>query len=77
MARIAAMEEAVDMRREEEVDKKAENEGAPKADEMEVVESQDVRPLVATTEEINEAFQSITTLRYSQPTHLAGKGIST
>lgn len=64
------------MRREEDVDKKAGHAEPSKPDEMEVTssaESQDMQTLVATTEEINEAFQSITTLRYSQPTHLAGK----
>ncbi|PVF96449.1 hypothetical protein CPB86DRAFT_736678 [Serendipita vermifera] len=72
-ARIAALEEATDMRREENVDGKAVQ---TEPDEMEVTagtEPQEMRPLIATTEEINEAFQSITTLRYSQPTHLAGK----
>ncbi|KIM25567.1 hypothetical protein M408DRAFT_74190 [Serendipita vermifera MAFF 305830] len=74
MAKIAALEEAIDIRNEEDVNKPPE---PAQADGMDTT-TEELEPpkrsiLVPTIEEINEAFQSIITLRYSQPTHLAGK----
>jgi cleavage and polyadenylation specificity factor subunit 2 len=72
MGKIAALEEATDIRSEEAVDPPPESEGA---DDMETstTELTIKRSIpIPTIEEINEAFQSIITLRYSQPTHLAG-----
>lgn len=75
MARIAALEEALDIRDEEDVDMKS---ALPQKSEDAMDESINLeepitkRPLIATANEINDAFQSIITLRYSQPTHLAG-----
>jgi cleavage and polyadenylation specificity factor subunit 2 len=76
MARIAILQEATDIRSEENVD------AAPTPpqssddtmDESGVLQQEQVEklPCIATLDEINDAFQSIITLRYSQPTHLAG-----
>ena len=72
MAKIAALEEAIDVRGEEGVDGPFE---PIQSNEMDTTATEDTPKrsiLVPTIEEINEAFQSIITLRYSQPTHLAG-----
>lgn len=76
MARIATLEEMIDLRGEEDIDAKND---PPKTDESEMDTTSSLekrkgfRPLIPTLEEMNEAFQSIITLRYSQPTHLAGE----
>ena len=75
MAKIAALEEAADMRDEEAVDQTPEPVDVAGSHHMDTtsVEGPPRHSIrVATLEEINEAFQSIITLRYSQPTHLAG-----
>lgn len=72
MAKIAALEEATDMRGEEDVNGPLE---PAQGDEMDTATTEELPKrsiLVPTIDEINEAFQSIITLRYSQPTHLAG-----
>lgn len=76
MARIATLEEVTDLRSEEDVDPKPDtpNKDVDEMDTTSIVENRKpLRPLIPTLEEVNEAFQSIITLRYSQPTHLAGK----
>lgn len=75
MARIAVLQEATDLRNEENVDAAPtlvqSSEDAMDESGAQVDPAKNL-PCIATTDEINDAFQSIITLRYSQPTHLAG-----
>lgn len=68
-------EEAEDVRAQEDV-----GDSPTKTSEEETADAMDVdsdnsfnRKFIATVEEIREAFESVHTLRYSQPAHLQGK----
>ena len=82
MARIAAFEEVTALRMEEDVDppKQIEEpspikieEDAMEEDLHQSVPSGRNGVRIPTIEEVNDAFGSIITLRYSQPTHLTGQ----
>lgn len=82
MARIATLEEVTALRMEEDVDppKQIEEPSSIKVegDAMEEdlhdpVPSSKNGVRIPTMEEVNDAFESIITLRYSQPTHLTGQ----
>ena len=82
MARIAALEEVTALRMEEDVDPpKQIEEPSPIKVEEDAMEEDLHEPVpsgrngvrVPTIEEVNDAFGSIITLRYSQPTHLTGQ----
>lgn len=74
------MEEAISLRAEEDVDAALKETSDGVKSEDETMDSDEApktrRPMkgirIPTPEEVNDAFQSIITLRYSQPTHLAG-----
>ncbi|KAG8856093.1 hypothetical protein FRB91_001267 [Serendipita sp. 411] len=75
-ARIASLEEAMTLRSEEDVDHKPDEIETSEQDAAQTrirKAEQKRRIFVPTVEEVNSAFQSIITLRYSQPTQLAGK----
>lgn len=70
-ARIAAVEEVEGIRAQEDVDYKHE-------DSKDVEYSMDVddnykKKFVATLDDVREAYDTVHTLRYSQPAHLQGK----
>jgi len=82
IARIAILEEVTALRMEEDVNPpKQIEELLPikvEEDAMEEVLHESVPSgkngvRIPTIEEVNDAFESITTLRYSQPTHLTGQ----
>ncbi|KAG5648901.1 hypothetical protein DXG03_000250 [Asterophora parasitica] len=82
MGRIAVSEDVEGIRDEEDVGDKEEVKPQQDADGMEVKEGPSTPPskkegkggkYVATLTEVQDAFDSINTLRYSQPTHLQGK----
>ena len=85
MARIAATEDVEGIRDEEDVGGTEEsqeeegNTGTDGEDSEEKVASSPkettprTRKYVATTQEVHDAFDSVTVLRYSQPFHLQGK----
>jgi hypothetical protein len=81
MARIAITEDVEGIRDEEDIgDKKDSSENVDSLMEVDrVAEPQSPtkiqRKFVATSQEIHEAFDSVNTLRYSQPTHLQGISI--
>jgi cleavage and polyadenylation specificity factor subunit 2 len=82
MARIATIEEVTALRMEEDVDppKQIEEPLSMKVEE-DAMEEDLHKPIPAgkngvripTIEEVNDAFESVITLRYSQPTHLTGQ----
>jgi cleavage and polyadenylation specificity factor subunit 2 len=80
MGRIATTEDVEGIRDEEDVGDEVENKQDGDGDVMDVAgsESPEPRPArskgkyVATLPEVHEAFDSVNTLRYSQPTHLQG-----
>jgi cleavage and polyadenylation specificity factor subunit 2 len=83
MARMAVLEDAEGVRDEEEIDppqldeeETKEGEGGDDADAMADEQAkprrQRARKYVATAVEIHDAFDSVNTLRYSQPCHLQG-----
>ncbi|KAG8825638.1 hypothetical protein FRC17_008585 [Serendipita sp. 399] len=75
-ARIATLEEAMTLRAEEDVDYNPDEGQNSEQDKMQITTNraeQRRRIYVPTVDEVNIAFQSIITLRYSQPTQLAGK----
>lgn len=81
MARMAVTEDIEGVRAEEDI---GEEPAVEVGDPAEQVTAEDVtmletkepprkrRKYVATLQEVNEAFDSVHTLRYSQPTHLQG-----
>ena len=73
MARIAVVEEAEDMRAEEDVDTyedlPKEEDALPDAPPPRVR----IGKRIPTVNEVHSAFDAVTTLRYSQPTHLSGQ----
>jgi cleavage and polyadenylation specificity factor subunit 2 len=81
VGRIASLEEVTALRMEEDVDppKQIEESSSVKVEE-DAMEEDLHKPAPAgkngvripTIEEVNDAFESIITLRYSQPTHLTG-----
>lgn len=82
MARIATLEEVTALRMEEDVDPpKQIEEPSPIKVEEDAMEGDLHEPVpsgrngvrIPTIEEVNDAFGSIITLRYSQPTHLTGQ----
>ena len=82
MARIATLEEVTALRMEEDVDppKQIEEQSSIKVEEdameedlHEPIPSSKTGARIPTMEEVNDAFESIITLRYSQPTHLTGQ----
>ena len=80
MGRIATTEDAEGIRDEEDIGDDIENNQDGDGDVMDAAgsESPERRPdkskgkYVATLQEVHEAFDSVNTLRYSQPTHLQG-----
>lgn len=81
MARIATLEEVTALRMEEDVDPpKQIEEPLPIKVEEDAMETDPHQSIPAgkngvripTIEEVNDAFESVITLRYSQPTHLTG-----
>lgn len=80
MARIATLEDIEDLREEQdfggspntstEEEKQEDGEGDAPVEKQEPVD--EIR-CVATYQEVQDAFDSVNTLRYSQPTHLQGK----
>jgi cleavage and polyadenylation specificity factor subunit 2 len=86
MARIAVSEDVEGLRDEQEMDDsdmgdgleaevlQAANTGDEPMDGQQITPSakEPKRKFVATIHEVNEAFDSVNTLRYSQPTHLQG-----
>jgi cleavage and polyadenylation specificity factor subunit 2 len=78
MGRIAATEDVQGIRDEEEVGDESENktEGDESGDMGEGNGSKEtpktMGKYVATLNEVHDAFNSVNTLRYSQPTHLQG-----
>lgn len=73
-ARLATLEESITLRGEEQID--SDPQPTPETDGMEITPAEEKKRTkirVAKPQEINDAFQSIITLRYSQPTQLAGK----
>jgi len=82
MGRIAVTEDIEGIRDEEDVDGKSEVEPDKQkqvTDGIEEISAESPsfifnpkRKFVATTAEVQDAFESINTLRYSQPTHLQG-----
>ena len=80
MARIATTEDVEGLREEEDVgDERGQPSDADGSiDETEPKESQvtgnATKKYIATIQEVHEAFDSVNTLRYSQPTHLQGDG---
>ena len=80
MGRIAVTEDVEGIREEEEVidepseSQSVEEENAESGDEP--LSAQDSkRKFIATVIEVQDAFDSCNTLRYSQPTHLQGKSV--
>ena len=82
MARIATLEEVTALRMEEDVDPPKQIEEPPPIKvEEDAMETDLHEPVhagkngvrIPTIEEVNDAFESIITLRYSQPTHLTGQ----
>lgn len=71
-ARIAAVEEAETIRGEEDVDYKQDTSEDANADDKMDVDNDFRRKFVANLDDIREAYDSINTLRYSQPAHLQG-----
>ncbi|KAG6854893.1 hypothetical protein C0991_012083 [Blastosporella zonata] len=81
MGRIAVSEDVEGIRDEEDVG--GEEEAKPDSENMDVTDGPSTTPpprkdskkgkYVATLTEVQDAFDSINTLRYSQPTHLQGK----
>lgn len=67
MAKIAIQEEVGSMRQQEDTDLV----DKPDEDSKEAVHAH--RKCIASVKGLHEAFESIHTLRYSQPTHLQGK----
>jgi cleavage and polyadenylation specificity factor subunit 2 len=75
MGRIAATEDVQGIRDEEEVGDESENksEGDESGDMGEGNGSKETMgKYVSTLNEVHDAFNSVNTLRYSQPTHLQG-----
>lgn len=82
MGRIAVTEDIEGIRDEEDVDGKREVESDKQTQDTDGTEEISAesppfifnpkRKFVATTAEVQDAFESINTLRYSQPTHLQG-----
>jgi len=82
MARMAVVDQVEALRAEEDVDGGADEKQDTLANDIEPAEEQAVRhnksktsKCVATVKEVHEAFDSFTTLRYSQPTHLQGQSV--
>lgn len=71
-ARIAAVEEAETIRGEEDVDYKQDTSEDANADDKMDVDNDFRGKFVANLDDIREAYDSINTLRYSQPAHLQG-----
>lgn len=71
-ARIAAVEEAETIRGEEDVDYKQDTSEDANADDKMDVDNDFRGKFVANLDDIREAYDSIKTLRYSQPAHLQG-----
>jgi cleavage and polyadenylation specificity factor subunit 2 len=79
MGRIATTEDVEGIRDQEDVGDEAENK-QEEDNSMEADNSEGIRPVatkgkgkyVATLQEVHDAFDSVNTLRYSQPTHLQG-----
>ncbi|TDL29537.1 cleavage and polyadenylation specificity factor subunit [Rickenella mellea] len=69
MARIASLEEVVGIRAQEEVEDKTEDSDATGQPDSLTVHGR----CIATAKEVHGAFDTVNTLRYSQPTHLQGK----
>ncbi|KAL5488069.1 hypothetical protein ACEPAI_6177 [Sanghuangporus weigelae] len=72
-ARIAAVEETESIRSEEDVEYKQESSMNGEGDDKMDVDNDFRRKFVASLDDIREAYDSINTLRYSQPAHLQGK----
>ncbi|TFK43712.1 beta-lactamase-like protein [Crucibulum laeve] len=81
MGRIAATEDVEGLRDEEDVGDEPEQKAVENTDGMDMGEPSEPEPpkvktkgkYVATLIEVQDAFDAINTLRYSQPTHLQGK----
>ena len=74
LGKLAVSEEAENMRSEQDVEEQAtpvEIQEAPS--HVEHASAGSNKPLIPTLKEISTAFDSLVTLRYSQPTHLSGK----
>jgi cleavage and polyadenylation specificity factor subunit 2 len=78
MARIAITEDVEGIRDEEDMgDKKEPSENVDSLMDVDRVaklqsSTKTQRKFVATSQEVHEAFDSVNTLRFSQPTHLQG-----
>lgn len=80
MGRIATTEDVEGIRDQEDVDEEEDNNNKEEDNNMEAGDSEGVRSVaakgkgkyVATLQEVHDAFDSVNTLRYSQPTHLQG-----
>jgi cleavage and polyadenylation specificity factor subunit 2 len=76
MARIAATEDVEGIREEQDVgdeNLKREQETAIDLDQLPRAAERNVKEkYVATVQEVHDSFDSVNTLRYSQPTHLQG-----
>lgn len=74
MARISALEDVENIRAQENVDGLPNSPDEPEgnAETPNLAESGISSKYVATTKEVQDAFDSVNTLRFSQPTHLQG-----
>ncbi|EJD01140.1 cleavage and polyadenylation specificity factor subunit [Fomitiporia mediterranea MF3/22] len=72
-ARLAAVEEAESIRSEEDVDNRNETSNDAEANDRMDVDDVLRRKFVPSPDDVREAYDSIHTLRYSQPAHLQGK----
>lgn len=80
MARIAVVDHVEALRAEEDVDvgvanKESYADIAEKGGEEAVKPNSKSGKCIATVKQVHDAFDSFTTLRYSQPTHLQGQSI--
>jgi cleavage and polyadenylation specificity factor subunit 2 len=81
MGRIATTEDVEGIRDEEDIEDELEKKQDSEGDGMDAADSESSVPrpdkgkgkYVATLQEVHEAFDSVNTLRYSQPTHLQGE----
>ena len=77
IGRLGCLEEAVGWRNEVRVEDDAQTKEPGQGSDTNGVEAADERklkgPFVCTAEEINEAFDHIKAVRYSQPIHLSGE----
>jgi cleavage and polyadenylation specificity factor subunit 2 len=79
MARIATTEDVEGMREEEDIGDQGDTQANPDA-LSDLASPSELQPsgklhkkYVATAQEVHDAFDSVNTLRYSQPTHLQGR----